>query len=325
MFRRTKSGGIIPGSGSAMLRSRSNFGEMIAFQDGFYEEQNGEESEQHAESPKSAKHESQTICGIDQRPLFPAILMFSIVWSMALTSTQDKVVEAIIGTPSNCSNAFFAIYLVTCLSMAYTAVSNPGYMDDASYREYVANPSLLPQRAFKHWLYKRPILRFHQYCRWVTNCIGLNNHREYMIMLCGFVTMAVVDTVLDGIHVIMVVCKYEAVDMGMGWGQFVMLLLHLLYSVYLAYYMKPLVQMHVGFVARNELTQEWKRDDFQIIYHRMTGEPIAVKELDEEEYDEYFDDFVYDETRNPWDRGCQENCWNFWCASRWTGKQTGEF
>merc|ERR1712023_309544 len=102
---------------------------------------------------------------------------------MLMTRTQGWVIGSFLGGGSFWNTMFFLLYLVTIASMVYVSLCDPGLMNDDLFRRVQSDETPIPQRAFKHWLYRRPILRFHQYCRWVTNCIGLRNHREYMIML----------------------------------------------------------------------------------------------------------------------------------------------
>merc|ERR1712070_1174505 len=51
---------------------------------------------------------------------------------------------------------------------------------------------LLPRRAHKTWLYEIPIRRYSHYCRWLCNCVGLMNHREYILMCTGVVAIGFV-------------------------------------------------------------------------------------------------------------------------------------
>merc|ERR1719497_246546 len=76
---------------------------------------------------------------------------------------------------------------------------------------------------------------------------------------------------------------------------------------------------HSAFICRNELTQEWKRDEFYIIRDEETGEVIPVNELDTEVYNQYFDlnAFEYDASKNKYDSGeWVQNCLTFWFTSR---------
>jgi len=297
-----------------LMRSRSDLAELIAFQDG----DSGpvlDSAEQ-----ERGEHNIPKFFGMDKRPFFPSVLITSLLWSMCMTSSQVAIMQDLFGSAVHWNLLFTLVYVTTIGSMVYTATANPGMMNDATFQEYQASGGSKPKRAHKHWFYKRPILRFHQYCKWVTNCVGLKNHRSYMTMLIGFVVLSVLDIFLDILHVLASLYQND-------FGQFrdAFIVLHLAYSMYFAWYTIPLLRMHTGFVMRNELTQEWKQDDFQVVYARLTGEPIWVNDLDQEEYDELIDRAVYDARRNPWDKGWKHNCWVFWFTSRSDPQNVGEF
>jgi len=259
-----------------------------------------------------------TICGIDKRPFFPCVLLVSLLWSMSMLGLQSMVVSSIFGSSRRCVLFFLSLYSTTIWAAMYTSLADPGLMNEEHHQKWRAGQTSMPRRAHKHWLYRRPVLRFHQYCRWVTNCVGLRNHRSYMIMLAGFVTIAVLDAFLD---FILVLVHWR----GGSWTVELLLLLHLAYSSYFAWYSVPLLRQHAGFLIRNELTQEWKRDDFNIVYCKATGEKITVNELDTEEYNRRFDEFEYDPSRNPFDKGWWRNLLNFWIAPRGDPEEWGEF
>jgi len=232
---------------------------------------------------------------------------------------QRSVVMKLFGS-AHCTVFFLAMYIVTIGAALYTSLANPGLISEEQFRKLQGGEMSLPERAHKHWLYKRPVLRFHQYCRWVTNCIGYRNHRTYMVMLAGFVCIAVSDSVMDLVLI--------PVNLMVGsWLSSLMLIAHLLYSIYFAWYSGPLLRQHASFICRNELTQEWKRDEFYIIRDEETGEPIPVNELDTETYNLHFDNnaFEYDPSKNKFDKGnWVDNCLAFWLTSR-DDAGTGEF
>merc|ERR1719188_936101 len=103
------------------------------------------------------------------------------------------------------------------------------------------------------------------------------------------------------------------------------LAVHLVVQAVLAYYAVPILRLHVGFVSRNELAQEWKEDTNYVVYDELTGEAREINDLTEEEYDDLYDLFVYDKSRNPWDQGCLRNWVLFWCRPRWGPEELGEF
>merc|ERR1739845_81661 len=136
--------------------------------------------------------------------------------------------------------------------------------------------------------------------------------------------MGVLDAFLDSIHVIVRLFQADRLISLNLWISELVLVLHLAYSAYLAYYTVQLVRMHTGFIIRNELTVEWQRDEFYIIYDH-TGDAVAVQDLDDDEFDANFNNFVYDPSRNKWDKGWKRNCMSFWFKSRFAHGQRGEF
>jgi len=213
---------------------------------------------------------------------------------------------------------FFLMYVFTIGSAVNTALANPGLLPQEQFQKWQAKERSLPLRCSKHWLYRRPVLRFHQYCRWVTNSVGLHNHRSYMCMLAGFVGIAVTDAFLDLILI-------PAHFMNGTWTAELLLLVHFLYSCYFAWYSTPLLRMHAAFVARNELAQEWKKDEFWVVYNELTGEKVSVNDLPTEEYNRRFDEFIYDPSRNQFDKGWVQNCLSFWFTDRSDPDEWGEF
>jgi len=324
---------IVPGVMRSLLQSRVDNMEMLEWQEGGGEEEAeaeaaAEQVEMGAEkdapaadqAPPARKFNQATICGIDKRPFFPTVLFLSLTWSMCMTCLQHSIVLELFG--SAVFFYFLAMYIITIGAALYTSLSNPGLLPEEQYKRLQAGEIRLPERAHKHWLYKRPVLRFHQYCRWVTNAIGYRNHRPYMVMLLGFVGIAVSDAVMDLILI-------PASFVTGSWtclGE-LLLVAHLLYSVYFAWYSGPLLRQHTSFICRNELTQEWKRDEFYVMHDEETGEPIPVNELDTETYNQGFDAnaFEYDGSRNKYDQGdWMQNCIVFWLTPR-DDDGTGEF
>jgi len=83
------------------------------------------------------------------------------------------------------------------------------------------------------------------------------------------------------------------------WRTSIFLVLHLAYSFILTSLVTPIFRLHVGFISRNELANEWKRHDYYVITSRQTGKPIPVNELSDDEFNERFDAFEYDKTKKP--------------------------
>merc|ERR1711879_833512 len=87
---------------------------------------------------------------------------------------------------------------------------------------------------------------------------------------------------------------------------------HLVAFGIFGYFVLPIFWLHLGFVSRNELGNEWKHDEFYIV-RDDDGNPTWVGDLDPEEFNERFDSFEYDSSRNPFDRGCRQNWRRFLC------------
>jgi len=274
-------------------------------------------------------------CGIDRRPLLPVLLVTStLTGGLHMMMLQFPLMRDTFGG-AYCLRIFFLLlYSVTLGTMAYFVVSNPGLLQRDDHRKAYARLQQsgdgaeanledhqdppLPKRAHKAWLYQLPVRRYDHFCRWLTNCIGLLNHREFVAMVGGLVAIGacgcLVDVALLGMSL-----------WGKRWVTAFFLLLHLVYSVILCSLAGPILRLHIGFVSRNELANEWKRNDFYVITSTRTGKTIPVNELSDDEFNERFDAFEYDSRRNPFDRGTLNNCWSFWCTPRWTPGQLGEF
>lgn len=273
-------------------------------------------------------------CGLDTRPLLPiGLIITTFLGGLCMLLCQLPVLNDLIGGYEFVLGMFIAIflilYLVTLGCTMYCATADPGQlrkysqaytaMEEVHLRQGTgANATQpLPKRAHKTWLYRLPVRRYDHYCRWVTNCIGLLNHREFFVMVSGLVLIAVLGTAIDLVALI-AVCSRGS------WGSRIAVIAHLFYSVVLMALAGPILRIHVGLVCRNELANEWKRNDNYVVMGRH-GELIAVNSLSDDEFNARFDSFTYDRSRNPYDKGAMENCWSFWCIPRWPPQQMGEF
>jgi len=187
---------------------------------------------------------------------------------------------------------------------AYTA------MEEQQLQGQPYVPQKMPKRSHKTWLYRQHVRRYDHYCRWVTNVIGLLNHREFFVMVICLVLIALVGGAIDLIACIPAFSRPSVTHR-------VLILSHLAYSCILAGLAGPILKVHVGLVGRNELANEWKRNDFYVVAGK-NGELIQVNDLSDDDFNERFDNFTYDKRRNPWDKGWSTNCWSFWCTPRWS-------
>jgi len=260
------------------------------------------------------------LCGwMDTRPLLPISLAVStVIGMMVMMLLQLPLVSRLFDTSLvGLSCVSLAVYGITLGCMTYTAFTDPGQMrKDANSAAGGEVP--MPMRAYKSWQYKRPVRRFDHYCRWLNNCIGLLNHREFFAMLVGLLAIAVFGITVD------VMLAISMINRGF-WSVELLIVLHLAYSVALLCLAGPIVRIHVGLVSRNELAAEWKRNDFYVAKSLKHGEFVPVHDLSDDEFNLLFDSLVYDQKRNAYDRGGLKNCFTFWCIPRWLPDQLGEF
>lgn len=257
--------------------------------------------------------------GFDSRPVLPATLAITTVlgglcvallqWPLlAELLGWDDVIKYIVGS------TLALLYCVTLGCMMYCALCDPGQIG----KEQDEKQLPLPKRTHKTWQFGRPVRRYDHYCRWLTNCIGLLNHREFLAMLVGLVSIAVYGMLVD------VFLAYLLIQTDRHL-QLVGVVLHFGYSFILLALAGPIFRIHAGLVSRNELASEWKRNEFYVATRCTRGVNVAANELSDDEFNDLFDHFVYDDRRNSFDKGCARNCLSFWCASRWRAKDSGEF
>jgi len=273
-----------------------------------------------------------TIFGFDVRPFLPIMLTVTTsLGAVGMLSCQLPLVNDLIGGMEFVLGMLIALfgllYVVTLICIIYCTLSDPGQLKTPR-QAYAAMEEVrlrqgetgiqppLPKRAQKTWLYRLPVRRYDHYCRWVTNCIGLLNHREFITMCMGLVVIAVLGMAID------VIALIPAISKG-SWLQKIVVLFHLFYSVVLMTLVGPILRIHVGLVSRNELAAEWKRNDYYVV--RKNGQKIPVNELSDDEFNDKFDAFEYDGRKNVFDHGLINNWWSFWCVPRWPPAQTGEF
>lgn len=306
-------------SGVALLRRATT--QMLAVEEGrdalmdaSNEGSDIEAASSEEEAPKPArKPDVATFLGVDTRPFYPLALFSStLLGALCMLTLQRSMVQEVFGSASLFGLFFGVLYAVTLCCMTYVALCDPGLVSPQW-----GQSDTLPRRAHKTWLYRRPVMRFDHYCRWLTNVIGLRNHRQFMVMVGGLTAASLLGVVVD--------CFLLAARLVMPLEHGAhFLLLHLAYSAGVSKYAAQIFRLHVGFVARNELAKEWQNDNNYVLRFD-DGSVVPAKELSAEQYNEHEDDLEYDSARNPWDQGWQSNCLIFWTSSRCAPDQSGEF
>jgi len=279
-----------------------------------------------------APKQDNYVFGIDKRPLLPVLLLLStIIAALHMMLLEFPLIRDMLEGAYFLRAFFLVLYVVTLGCMAYCALCDPGTLKRKVHskaydrlRQAQGNSDStaelpLPKRCHKSWLFERPIRRYDHYCRWLTNCIGLLNHREFIVMVAGLVILGICGC---GVDTCLVVLTSQRGD---EWLTASLLIMHLTYSVILTALAYPILRLHIGFICRNELANEWKKNDHYVVTSNETGKCIPVNELSDDEFNDKFDTFEYDKTRNGFDKDVAANCWAFWCTPRWTPDQLGEF
>ena len=268
-----------------------------------------------------------TYCGVDLKPVLPVALAVStVLGGLCMLLVQIPMLSRFTALSQVWLSAPFAVvYGIVLGCMAYCAFADPGQVKKTRNMKIGAVGGMdieegMPRRAHKSWQYSRPIRRYDHYCKWLQNVIGLLNHREFVIMVGGLLLIGVLGIMVDIWLAILIAEK------GFFESEIVVAL-HLGYSVALLAIDGPIFKIHFGLISRNEMAQEWKRNEHYVANNTSIGDNVPVEDLEDDEYNELFDRdaFVYDRTRNPFDNGCFTNCLNFWCQPRWTSDAKGEF
>jgi len=206
------------------------------------------------------------------------------------------------------------------------ALCDAGQLPEAAREEGAP----LPRRAHRAWLYQLPLRRYDHYCRWLRNAVALKNHREFVLMLACLVSVGLLGALLDA-ALLALRLRASLVDepaaapgaatTAQGTALHALAVVgHLVWSVAVLGKAGMVLQVHTGLISRNELAAEWSEK----LYY-VTDDGLPVEELSDDEFNRRFDAFVYDASRNDFDRGCMRNCFSFWCVPRWARGQLGEF
>eukprot|EP00931_Biecheleriopsis_adriatica_P108260 TRINITY_DN8258_c0_g1_i1.p1 TRINITY_DN8258_c0_g1~~TRINITY_DN8258_c0_g1_i1.p1 ORF type:complete len:404 (-),score=63.90 TRINITY_DN8258_c0_g1_i1:25-1197(-) len=266
--------------------------------------------------------------GNDRRPYLPLLLFAStLIGAIHMLMLEFPLMRENLSWGYSIRGLFLAAYVVTLGCMVYCVLCDPGKLASDDMEAFAQmHPGRgrdypLPKRCHKMWLFKQPIRRYDHYCRWLTNAIGLLNHREFVVMLVGLTFIGVGGCLVDFVLVATTSSRGRHFFTGF------MLIGHLTYSFILAALAFPILRIHTGFISRNELANEWKQNTFYVLPDERTGKIVPVSELDEETFNEGLDNdrFVYDPSRNSMDNGWMANCTSFWCVPRWARGELGQF
>jgi len=271
----------------------------------------------------------EEFCGLDRRPLLPLALAAStLIFAACMLGVQLPLLgQWSVVLMAICYVIWILIYLVVLVTMVYCALCDPGQLKERQSKAYQKvqdgkggdiEEQKMPRRAHKCWMYDLPMRRYDHYCRWLMNVIALLNHREFILLLIGLVTIGVLGIIFD----LVVFIGFVA---SAFWLLSLLVVAHFIYCIIMLSLVFPIFRIHVGLVSRNELAAEWKKNTFYVVTRQRNGEVVPVSELSDEEFNEEFDNFTYDGSKNPWDEGVASNCWVFWCTSRWSADQLGEF
>ena len=260
--------------------------------------------------------------GNDKRPYLPLMLFgTTLVGALHMLMIQFPIIRDELSSGSAVRGFFLFVYVLTLGCLVYCVLCDPGKLPVKEMEVFLQTHSSgeLPRRCHKMWLFKQPIRRYDHYCRWLTNAIGLLNHREFVLMLAGLLTIGLGGCLVD--FVLIVWTSSE----GRHFTGF-LLIMHLTYSVILILLAGPILRLHITFVSRNELANEYKHNLFYVV-RDATGKAVQVNELDDVEFNAGLDEdrFEYDPSLNVFDRGWPTNCWAFWCVPRWPSNEFGEF
>lgn len=273
-----------------------------------------------SKTEESEEEDIPRICGIDKRILLPfGLLILMLIGICDLVFVQWPLGKELPGSlVAFC--VFAVVYFVTLAAMGVTICSNPGTLSPERYARVQNFPDGLPERAHCNKGYATPILRYDHYCRWVMNVIGLMNHRPFMIMVTGIAICILGGVLVDAALIFWILtARPKTVRIRELWRCLALMLHFFLYLTF-GRYVLPIFKLHLGFVSRNELCKEWVDDSHQVV----GGIPVC--QLDEDTYNDEFDNFEYDSSLNKWDQhSCFRNCMVFWCTPRWDPDQVGEF
>lgn len=143
--------------------------------------------------------------GNDKRPYLPLMLFGStLIGALHMLIVQFPIIKEELVWGYQIRATFLCIYVLTLGCLVYCVLCDPGKLPVQEQELFLQTHASgeLPRRCHKMWLFKQPIRRYDHYCRWLTNAVGLLNHREFIIMLAGLLTIGLGGCLVDFVLVV---------------------------------------------------------------------------------------------------------------------------
>lgn len=143
--------------------------------------------------------------GNDKRPYLPLMLFgTTLVGALHMLMIQFPIIRDELSSGSAVRGFFLFVYVLTLGCLVYCVLCDPGKLPVKEMEVFLQTHSSgeLPRRCHKMWLFKQPIRRYDHYCRWLTNAIGLLNHREFVLMLAGLLTIGLGGCLVDFVLIV---------------------------------------------------------------------------------------------------------------------------
>eukprot|EP00435_Cladocopium_sp_Y103_P044623 s528_g12.t1 len=130
----------------------------------------------------------------------------------------------------------------------------------------------MPRRAHKSWQYARPIRRYDHYCALGGNQLGIavDIYLAVLIAEKGFLASEIIVASIPQSRderVVLTLSGFLASEIIVA----------------------PILKIHVGLISRNEMAQEWKKNEHYVANNTTIGDKIPVEELDDDEQLQHVD------------------------------------
>lgn len=143
--------------------------------------------------------------GNDKRPYLPLMLFgTTLIGALHMLMIQFPIIRDELSWGYVVRACFLCVYVLTLGCLVYCVLCDPGKLPVKEMEAFVQTHASgeLPRRCHKMWLFKQPIRRYDHYCRWLTNAVGLLNHREFVLMLAGLLAIGLGGSIVDFILVV---------------------------------------------------------------------------------------------------------------------------